>query len=574
MIQPAYKTLQELFADRVFRIPHYQRFYSWHKKQREDLFHDLRKLSKREDDNHHFMATVVCHKTSEVKAVGTKEFRLYDVVDGQQRLTTLIILLKCIQLALKKDSDERDELGKMIVKKDGNLVLLQTNNANEHLFNSFLRHGKIPRPDEVETHADRNLRNGIVQCKNFVKEWEDGPQGVFQLLRLINNRLGFVIFDTEDNRVVYSVFEVLNSRGLAVDWLDKCKSVLMERAFEMAASDVAAQSAIGSLQNLWGNIYDRIAEHPIPGEQILRVAGTLMDGPSKGKPIRPEIAIERFRDDCDTSDKPELLARFVFDVATKLVGLQSDVFYGPVTDVLHARILAAAILSAEFLTDKERQQVMMQWERMTFRLYQLEGLDSRHEVGAYIRLATKIHNRQEGGSRFSEIMDAMRAIGSKYPIDTAIERLPEYDCYEYPDFTRYLLWKYEEHLAAKQGKNATVDEQERQAIWAKRAIDSIEHIFPQRPEVGGYWDGRMIDDEGEEWSVEDNVGRIGNLILLPITINAKAGRQPFKSKKTIYKDHNLRMIQDVLHETDWDLSQIQKRERRIMDWAINQWCDL
>lgn len=246
--------------------------------------------------------------------------------------------------------------------------------------------------------------------------------------------------------------------------------------------DVAAQSAISSLQNLWGNIYNRIAEHPIPGEQILRVAGTLKYGPSKGKPIRPDIAIEKFRDDCDSSDKPESLARFVFDVATKLVGLQSDVFYGPVTDVLHARILAVAILSAEFLTDKEREQVMMQWERITFRLYQLQGLDSRHEVGAYIRLATKIHNKQKGGSRFSEIMDAMRAIGSKYPIETAVERLPEYNCYEYPDFTRYLLWKYKEHLASEQSKNATVDEHVRQTIWAQQAIDSIEHVFPQQSE--------------------------------------------------------------------------------------------
>lgn len=574
MIQPAYKTLQELFADRVFRIPHYQRFYSWQKKQRDDLFHDLKKLSNRNDDNHHFMATIVCHKTSEVKAVGTKEFRLYDVVDGQQRLTTLIILLKCIQLSLDNGSDEQDELGKTIVKKDGNLVLLQTNNANEHLFNAFLRHGKIPKTDEVQTHADRNLRNGIIQCRNFVKEWIVESGDVFKLLRLINNRLGFVIFDTEDNRVVYSVFEVLNSRGLAVDWLDKCKSVLMERAFEMAASDVAAQSAISSLQNLWGNIYNKIAEHPIPGEQILRVAGTLKYGPSKGKPIRPEIAIEKFRDDCDTSEKPESLARFIYASATKLVGLQSDVFYGPVTDILHARILAVAILSAEFLTDKEREKVMMQWERTTFRLYQLQGLDSRHEVGAYIRLATRINNQDEGGSRFSEIMDAFRAIGRKYPIENAVERLPEYDCYEYPEFTRYLLWKYEEHLAGDQGSNATVDEHVRQAIWAKRAIDSIEHIFPRRPEEGGYWDGRMIDSGGEDCFVEDHVGRIGNLLLLPIAINEKAGRQPFKKKKALYEEHNLRMIQEVLKQSDWDLKQIEERERRIMDWTITQWDDL
>ena len=143
MIEPTYKTLQTLFADRVFRIPHYQRFYSWQKKQRDDLFNDLRKLAERTDDNHHFMATIVCHKTNKVTPVGSKEYRLYDVVDGQQRLTSLIMILKCIELSLD-DPDEQADLAKTIVKKDGNLILLQTNNANEHIFNAFLRDGTKP----------------------------------------------------------------------------------------------------------------------------------------------------------------------------------------------------------------------------------------------------------------------------------------------------------------------------------------------------------------------------------------------------------------------------------------------
>jgi hypothetical protein len=59
MIQPTYGVLQTLFADRVFRIPHYQRFYSWHTRQRQDLFSDLRKLAAQNADQHHFMATLV-----------------------------------------------------------------------------------------------------------------------------------------------------------------------------------------------------------------------------------------------------------------------------------------------------------------------------------------------------------------------------------------------------------------------------------------------------------------------------------------------------------------------------------
>ncbi len=59
MIEPKYYTLNTLFADRVFRIPRYQRFYSWQKKQREDLFNDILQLAEKGEDRHHFMATIV-----------------------------------------------------------------------------------------------------------------------------------------------------------------------------------------------------------------------------------------------------------------------------------------------------------------------------------------------------------------------------------------------------------------------------------------------------------------------------------------------------------------------------------
>jgi len=271
MIEPRYATLQTLFADRVFRIPHYQRFYSWQKKQRDDLFSDLKKLADRGNDNHHFMATIVCHRTSEVTSIGAKEYRLHDIVDGQQRLTTLILILKCIELALEPGSEEREELAKTIVKRDGNLILLQTNNANEHIFNTFLRDGRKPERNDIRTHADRNLHYAIKECTTFVENWAEERQDVMSLLRLVQNKLGFVIFDTEDSRVVYSIFEVLNSRGLVVDWLDKCKSVLMGRAFELADSDEAAEATIGTLQNLWGNIYREIADVSVSGHTLLRM---------------------------------------------------------------------------------------------------------------------------------------------------------------------------------------------------------------------------------------------------------------------------------------------------------------
>lgn len=267
MIQPKYVTLTGLFADRVFRIPSYQRFYSWQLKQREDLFNDIRTLSKVSGDGHHFMATIVCHDTGEKASVGSTEYHVFEVVDGQQRITTLIILLRAVAKQLTA-GDDKKEVEELLVKRDGNLLLLQTNNANQTLFNEYLRTGKIPGRDDVKTHADRNLQAGIIESEEFVENWVGTGKGFLDLLRLIKNRLGFVVYDTEDKRSVYTVFEVLNSRGLDVDWLDKCKSALMGRAFETATTEPAQAAAIKELEAKWGNIYQRLAMFPCPGRKF------------------------------------------------------------------------------------------------------------------------------------------------------------------------------------------------------------------------------------------------------------------------------------------------------------------
>jgi hypothetical protein len=578
LIEPKYVTLQQLFSNRVFRIPHYQRFYSWKSKQREDLFGDLLKLIPGNSDDHHFMATIVCHRTAEVKESGTTEYRVYDVVDGQQRLTTLIIILKCIQLHLKNTSREYKELSDLLVKQDENMLLLQTNNPNQHIFNTFLRDGRKPKKDELRTHADRNLADAIRESETFIQDkWLVGTRDDLALLRVLKNRLGFVVFDTEDSKIVYKVFEVLNSRGLAVDWLDKCKSVLMGRAFELTKSPDAARAAIDALHALWGNIYDEIATEFVRGEEILRVYATLHYGPWKGKPQPSDAALERVRAECTVKEKPRQISEGLLDITRKLVALEKNVFLGPVTEILHARILAVAIQSAEHLSEKERIRLLDQWERVTFRIFGLFGKDSRHKVGEYIRLASSIMNRDRGSTRYSEIMEALRELGKEHTIEEALrEGLEAKDCYsDNPDKCRYILWKYEEFLAHESGAHSTVDENVRREIWSKRASDTIEHIFPQNREYGGAWTGKMRRSSvGPEVAVEDHVHRLGNLTLLPFTLNDEARRRGFEQKKEIYNRHNLRQIAEITRLKDWNLAQIEKRERRIMDWAKKAWCDL
>jgi uncharacterized protein with ParB-like and HNH nuclease domain len=90
-IQPKYLTFAELVSKRLFRIPEYQRAYSWKSKHRQDLFDDISKLKSKLAGSTHFMATVVGLQR-ERKTIHTDEYTRLDIVVGQQRLTTLILL--------------------------------------------------------------------------------------------------------------------------------------------------------------------------------------------------------------------------------------------------------------------------------------------------------------------------------------------------------------------------------------------------------------------------------------------------------------------------------------------------
>ena len=119
-IRPHYLSLAGLLNKRLFRIPDYQRSYSWSSREREDLFKDIESVHNAGGNYNHFMATIVCLRRTE-ETLGTDLFTKLDIVDGQQRLTTLIILLNAIRRTLdnnkKKQRRLAEELAELLVNQ-------------------------------------------------------------------------------------------------------------------------------------------------------------------------------------------------------------------------------------------------------------------------------------------------------------------------------------------------------------------------------------------------------------------------------------------------------------------------
>jgi len=593
--QPSYVTLFTLFADRLFVVPEYQRLYSWEKQQLDELFSDLRDLSNKAEDEDHYMGGIVLHTLSnKTYTIGAEEYCQCDVVDGQQRLTTLIILLKCIQLELadlladllkrgddpqylesiKVTKEELDnikvsekQLTETLIKPMGQLLLLQLNNPTQHIFDRFIREGTEPGKNDLKTLADRKLASAIRECKAFVNQWQKAfgnpAQSLIELQRLIKNRLGFVVYETVDERTVHSIFESLNSRGRPVDPLDKTKTVIMRAVYQSGEPKQVIDNQIQSLQKLWAQIYEEMGKKGLPGEQILRVAATLKFGPEKGKPLSTAKALKRINEQISKNpsnglDFSDLLLR----CAVKLNEVYRAPERGKLSEILQARLLAVAIELATNLEDDQRKKLIDQLERVTFRIYGLFGKDARYQVGKYVGLAVDIYRNRRKFGTYEEIMKKLHELGKDYPIDEAVKNGLANKRQEDPEMCRYVLWEYEIDLARKQ--DAVVPENVRREIFHSTAEQSIEHIFPRNVNAQG-WDNKIPSE---------HVDRIGNLLLLPVSLNKKAGDKPFAKKKEFYRDSKLCMADEVCEKEDWGLEQIKEREKRIMDFAKHRWADL
>ena len=137
------------------------------------MFSDIREASR--SGREHFMATVVALSRGS-RTVNTDELSVVEVVDGQQRLTTLTILFKAIEKSLNSDEEAnikvQSDLRRLLVKSDDHsLVLLQTNHDSSNIFGSYIRKGKID--SSPNTTSDKNIIDAVIECERFVIEWTE-----------------------------------------------------------------------------------------------------------------------------------------------------------------------------------------------------------------------------------------------------------------------------------------------------------------------------------------------------------------------------------------------------------------
>ena len=250
--------LKELFnGDRVFNIPKYQRTYAW---QEENLEYFLDDLLNQRGGKSYFLGTLLFHQKE-----SRGEYEIIDVVDGQQRLTTIIIFMQVI-ISLLKDRDS-NKITKKTYRKyiydDESYKLELENEDSSFLYQYIFGNSET---SIFETPSQKRLFTAKRFFEKRLQVLEiDKLEHIYDVL--IGSDV--ILYIVENISDATQIFELLNDRGRRLTSLEGIKSFLMYKIGCLNLKDNGEQ-AIDILQDNFSTIYRLIEKEEINESDLLR----------------------------------------------------------------------------------------------------------------------------------------------------------------------------------------------------------------------------------------------------------------------------------------------------------------
>ncbi|TPH53262.1 DUF262 domain-containing protein [Helicobacter pylori] len=211
-------TLKDVFLESGYSIPNYQRDYAWKEKNFKDLWEDLEEaIEYNKKGQGHFMGTMVVAKNEYNK-------KLYDIIDGQQRTTTIFMLLHV--LANEQNEKDKQETRKYLYQK-GELKL-EVAPQNQSFFKALLEAAEKRNISHCEKDADTEGKQNLFEVLKAILDKvsklnkEEVNERLETLLEMVLMR-----FEEPDPGRAIRTFQSVNDRGVPLLLLDKLKSLLI-----------------------------------------------------------------------------------------------------------------------------------------------------------------------------------------------------------------------------------------------------------------------------------------------------------------------------------------------------------
>ena len=249
----------------IYTVPRFQRDYSWGSEEWEDLWLDILEVMQEQEDASHYMGYLVLQ---------SKDSKNFDIIDGQQRLTTISIIVLAVLANLQKLIDSgtdplnnkrrQEQLRNSLIGYLDPVTLiskskLNLNRNNDKLYQDYL----VP----LQPLPKRGLKATEHQMRKAFEWWESRTYSAYksgeELARFIDrliDKLLFTVITVSDELNAYKVFETLNARGVKLSSTDLLKNYL----FSVVHAENRHEHELRNLEQRWEELVGKLGSESFP----------------------------------------------------------------------------------------------------------------------------------------------------------------------------------------------------------------------------------------------------------------------------------------------------------------------
>ncbi|MCZ2859982.1 DUF262 domain-containing protein [Blastococcus sp. VKM Ac-2987] len=566
----------------VYRIPPYQREYSWQKGQWEALFQDLI-----EAEGAHFLGTIITlNQTTDAVHSGVLE-----VIDGQQRATTLTLLLAAIYSVLKENQDDLDDdtrtdmvnLGRQLIRKaDGEpRVTPQTQGSNRDDYRTVLAEAGL----QIDPHKKPYYpMRRIYKCFQFFRasiaelSGTDDTSAVKVAMRVLNAVKHAIVVKIEvaSHADAFVLFESLNNRGMPLTPVDLIKNHLL------AESERKGVMNVDDAFKLWNEMLTNLGDNYPVQERFLRhyynaFKSELPEVPNA--PVATRTKLIRIYETLLGENIKSGVEALV--EASKIYGRVTCVAEGDSSNQLDVSLRqlmraqgAPSYVLVMWLLSKRPDLAMTEThvaevvDRLTS-FFVRRNLTGYPQTYALPKLFMTIIKEVVGHTADGVTSAVTHLLADASSSDDEFRKLLEGPIYdENTDVARFILTAISEDAMTKETWKDLWAQEKGHFVW------TIEHILPQGHNLPTEWKEMLGGAEAAAAAQRADVHRLGNLTITAYnstlsnkSFTEKRDRTDAKGRFIGYRN-GLSLNQQLATKESWTVEDIEDRTKALAERVI------
>lgn len=572
-------TLLDIESGVVYAIPRYQREYTWSRAQWDALFDDLL-----ENEPNYFLGSIICINQSQ-DALSVQSLEL---VDGQQRMTTLSLLLAAIyqsfrvlpNLGMEQQIELYNLKHKLVLKKKSDqprLIPQVQNNNQQDYFAVLGKAGILDDVEQVQHAGNRRVlkayRHFLWRIEQYLQELSEPVAGLQALLDKVNTAT-LVKIEVAGHSDAYTLFESLNNRGVPLTAIDLIKNKLL------AVLEAKDSGSIDKHYNRWKKVIDALGDDYAVQERFFR---------QYYNAFKPDLK--------DIVSVPVATKSNLMQVYEKLIAHDAESFLQAMIRLSahYAQIVGYRAVPEQpklsgLLLSLDRIQgaaayllLMVLFERKdTLKLEQEHLEQVVHFLIAFFvrRNTTDLPPTRDLTRIFMDVAETVLALKGQAVVSHIQQRLTGESASD-EQFEKSLKGPiYEDNkavcrfvLCALEESRMTVET--RVDLWSlkgKQYVWTIEHIFPQGENIPDTWVQMIANGDAAlaEQHRQTYAHCLGNLTISGY--NSALGNKSFAEKQSrldsqgrkVGYNNGLHLNQALANETSWTVEKLKARTDQLV----------